>query len=193
MERRFLFATAVTGLALLVAAAVTAAHATPRRASGCVRVDAIKAVFPKAGTMGFNTRSRTVRMGRRHPYWPEWCSNWSTSYSDQPDQKLRPSRAFAQVSVSLYKTHGDALVALAEPAFGVIRTLPYGVQMRTLVASANVNGDASRQAGYVASVVGNVFISSNGQGRPPHYQGSEAVRAQMRIHRRIHAAVLALG
>jgi hypothetical protein len=193
MERRFVFATAVTGLALLAAAAVTVAHATPRSASGCVRVDAIKAVFPKAETMGFNTRSRIVRRGRRHPYWPGWCSNWSTSYSDQPDRKLRPSRAFAQVSVSLYKTHRDALVALAEPALGVIRTLPYGVQMRTLVASPSVNGDASRQVGYVASVVGNVFISSNGQGRRPRHQGSEAVRAQMRIHRRIHAAILALG
>jgi hypothetical protein len=93
----------------------------------------------------------------------------------------------------LYKTRRDALVALDEPAYGPIRILPNGVRMRALVSRPSVDGDASREVGGVASVVGNVFISSTGQGRPPAYRGNEAVRAQMRIHRRIHAAVLAFG
>ena len=107
-------------------------------------------------------------------------------------QGARPYRAFAEVYVSLYKTHRDALVALGEPAYGPIRTLPNGVRMRTLVSRPSVNGDASRQVGWVGSVVGKVFIYSQGQGRPPAYRGKEAVRAQLRIHRRIQTAVLRL-
>lgn len=187
----------MTGLlALLAAAIVTVAHATPTSASGCARVDVMKAVFPKAGTVGFNTRWRIARTGRRAPYWKGWCGNWRTTYTDYrglPErQPSRPYRAFAEVTVSLYKTRRDALVALDEPAFGPVRILPNGARMRTLVWAPSVNGDASRQVGGVASVVGNVFISSTGQGRPPAYQGNEAVRAQMRIHRRMHAAVLGL-
>jgi len=125
--------------------------------------------------------------------WPGWCSDWRTTYADLPDQTLRPNRAFAQVRVSLYKTHRAALVALDEPAYGPMLRLPSGALTRTLVSSPSVNGDATREVGGVASVVGNVFISSVGQGRPPAHRGSEAVRAQMRIHRRIQAAVLALG
>lgn len=196
--KRLALVTALTGmLALLAAAIVTGAHATPTSTGGCTRAGAMKTVFPKAGAVGFGTRWRIARTGRRAPYWKGWCGNWSTTYTDyrgSPErQPQRPYRAFAEVTVSLYKTHQDALVALDEPAYGPIRILPNGVRMRTLVSRPSVNGDASRQVGGVASVVGNVFISSGGQGRPPVYRGNEAVRAQARIHRRIHAAVLRLG
>jgi hypothetical protein len=82
----------------------------------------------------------------------------------------------------------------SRPRRAVVRPnpiLPHGVRMRTLVSTPSVNGDATRQVGGVVSVVGNVFISSGGQGRPPAHSGSQAVRAQTRIHRRIHAAVIA--
>lgn len=101
----------------------------------------------------------------------EQRGNWRTTYTDyrgSPQlQPLRPERAFADVGVSLHKTRREALVALGEPAFGPIRSFPNGVRVRALVWSPSVHGDASRQVGGVASVVGNVFISSQGQGRPP--------------------------
>jgi hypothetical protein len=179
-------------LAALGATVVVGAGPAALKANQCARADLMKTVFPTAARTAFNSRS-SVRhhTTRREPKWPGWCSDWTTTYADLPDQKLRPNRAFAQFRVSLYKTHEAALVALAEPLFGPRLVLPRGVLIRTLVASPSVNGDASRQVGYVASVVGNVFISSQGQGRPPARQGNQAVRAQTRIHRRVHAAVLA--
>lgn len=194
MKGAFPRVAAVGLLAFLAALIVTAASATPMSPSGCSRIKVMKTVFPKAGTVGFNSHSRITRAGRRAPLFDGWCGNWRTTYTDEriPDQKLRPYRAFAQFLVSLYKTHREALVALDEPAYGPIRKLRNGVRIRTQVSNPSVNGDATRQVGGVVSVVGNVFISSLGQGRPPAYQGSEAVRAQMRIHRRIQAAVLAL-
>jgi hypothetical protein len=185
----------VTGFVAMLAATVvvTAGPAALTSTNGCARANLMKTVFPNAATTGFNARSPVRHhTTRREPKWPGWCAEWTTTYADLPDQQLRPNRAFAQFRVSLYKTHEAALVALAEPLFGPGLGLPHGVLIRTLVANPSVNGDASRQVGYVASVVGNVFISSVGQGTPPAHRGSQAVRAQTRIHRRIHAAVLAL-
>ena len=196
MEGSFLRVTAVTALlALLAAAIVTVAPATPTTASGCSRDKVIKTVFPTAGTVGFNTRRAVTLASIRTPS-PGLCGTWRTTYTDErmSDRRLpRPHRAFAQVRVSLYRTHGDAIVALYEPAFGASVELANGTWIRTYVDRQSANGDPSRQIGYVASVVGNVFILSYGQGRPPAYQGREAVRAQMRIHRRIQATVLAFG
>ena len=158
---------AVAGLlALLVAAIVTVAHATPTSASGCVRADAVAALFPRARTVGLIARSPIERVGRRHPYWPGWCGNWTATYKGERS-------TFAQVKVSTYTTQRNALVALGEPAFGPTRILSNGVRVRS-AASASI-GPA------VASVVRNVFISSN---------GTASIKVQMRIHRRIHSAVL---
>jgi len=182
----------------LAPAAVTVARPAPTTtASGCARAAAMKAVFPKAETAGFDNRWEIARVGRRHPYFRGWCGNWRTTYTDYRGgpgpPPLRPYPAFAEVLVSLYKTRRGALDALAEPGFGSIRILPNGVRMRTSIYRPNVNGDSSREGAGVASVVGNVFISSGGQGRPPAYQRNEALRAQVRIHRYIHAAVLRSG
>jgi len=121
---------AVAGLlALLVAAIVTVAHATPTSASGCVRADAVAALFPRARTVGFIARSPIERVGRRHPYWPGWCGNWTATYKGERS-------TFAQVKVSKYKTQRNALVALGEPAFGPTRIHSNGVRVRS-------NGTAS--------------------------------------------------
>jgi hypothetical protein len=98
----------------------------------------MKTVFPKAGTVGFNTRWRVARKGRRHPYFKGWCGNWTTTYTDyrgaSGSQPLRPYRAFARLLSPSTRPGRDALVALREPAYGPIRILPNGVRMRTLVA-----------------------------------------------------------
>ena len=149
-----LCALAAFGAMTFASSPLTAAHATPTSATGCALVDVMKTVFPKATSVGFNTRWRIARVGRRHPSFKGWCGNWATTYTDDrggPEgQPLRPYRAFAEVRVSLYKTRRDALVALHEPAFGPIRKLRNGARIRTLVWAPTVNGDASRQVGGVA-------------------------------------------
>jgi hypothetical protein len=159
-------------------------HATPMSTSGCARAAAMKSVFPKAVAVGFSTRSPVTRVGRRHPYWPGWCGNWRAEYKGYEGHP----GAFAQVLVSLYKTRADALVALAEPAYGKTRILPNGVRLRSTVYTANGGSYSGGSVGAIASVARNVFISSLGC-----CGGSKAVRAQMKIHRRIQAAVLRLG
>jgi len=139
----------------------------------------MKTVFPAARTVGWTTRSPIMRVrGRRQPFWPGWCGNWRAKYTGLPG---RPS-AFAEISVSLYRTPRHGLVALSEPAFGPVQVLANGVRTRTLV---------DHSTGMVASLARNVFISSTGCcGPPPGYDGRGAVREQMRIHRAIHARVL---
>src|SRR5947199_49127 len=87
--------TALSGLiALLAAASFTVAPATPMSANGCERAKLMMTVFPTARTVGFNTRSRVRHhTTRRYPYWPGWCADWTATYADLPDQKLRPYRA----------------------------------------------------------------------------------------------------
>jgi hypothetical protein len=171
--------TAMTGLALLVAAVVTVAPAAQTRSKwGCARASVMKSVFPAAGAVGFDNHAPIRRVGRRSPYWKGWCGNWRTTYTGLPGDRS----AFAQVLVSLYKTPTEALVALSEPDFGPARTLPNGVRTRSLVDNSTGSG---------ASLVQNVVVSSSGCCGPlAHRGGAGAVRAQMRIHRRIEAAVL---
>ena len=159
-----------------------ASHAKPT--SGCGRAAVMKSVFPKAEAVGFSTRSPVRRAGRRHPYWPGWCGNWRAEYKGYEGHP----GAYAQVLVSLYKTRSQALVALAEPAYGKTQILPNGVRMRSAVYTAHGGQYSGGSMGAIASVARNVFISSLGC-----CGGRTAVRAQMQLHRRIQAAVLGLG
>src|SRR5436190_19286841 len=107
MKKSLRRVTALSGLiAILAAASVTVAPATPTSANGCELAKLMMTVFPRPRTVGFNTRSLVRRhTTRRAPKWPGWCADWTATYADLRDQKLRPYRAFAQFRVSLYKTH----------------------------------------------------------------------------------------
>jgi hypothetical protein len=138
-------------------------------------------VFPTAGAVRFNTRSPIQRAANREPFKDRKCGGFWRSYTGYGG-----TQATADVSVTLFKTRRDAIAALWEPLAGPIQTLPNGVRVRTRVK------ELAADSGLV-SLVGNVLISSTGTG--PHdgtYSGTDAVGAEMRIHRRIHAAVLAL-
>ena len=115
----------------------------------------------------------------REPFRDRKCGGWWTTYTG-----YRGTQAFTEVSVTLFKSRSNVLAALAEPLSGPVQVLPKGVRVRTRVKTLALDSG-------VASVVGNVFISSGGSGPDRIYSGAESVRAQMRIHRRIHAAVLA--
>jgi hypothetical protein len=78
------------------------------------------------------------------------------------------------------------MVALAEPLYGPVEALPNGARVRTGHEELSVNGFMKRVVG-VASVYRNVFIWSGSGGYKPI-----SLADQMRLHRRIHAAVRAL-
>jgi len=96
---------------------------------------------------------------------------------------------YVDVSVTLYTTPKQALVALREPAFGPVRVLSNGAKVRT-----------ATDGGWIASVMRNVMVHSGSSNLPvdangvPDFAGGPDVPAsvQMKIHRRIHAAVLRL-
>ena len=172
MKRRVPLVSALAGLlALLAAAIVAVAHATPATsAGGCVGAATIKSMFPRAATVGFKAHREIRAEPRRGTLYPGWCgSRWTTYEAAYPEP-------YVDVSVTFYKIHKDALAPLSEPLFGPIRTLPDGAQVRT---HAGVSPGA-------VSVFRNVFIMS------VSVEGA-SVSAQLRIHRRIHAAVRALG
>jgi hypothetical protein len=185
--RSFPLVSALAGLlALAAAASVAIAYATPTlSASGCVRVGALNTVFPGAATVGFTARGPIQHQPARAPVWPGRCAAWWTTYSG--------TGLSSDVSVTLYKTRRQALVALAEPAFGPARIFPNGAHVRTLVTTPIINGVRSGETGFVASVYRNVFISSTLLCSPPACKGANAIRAQMGIHSRIYAAVRAWG
>jgi hypothetical protein len=158
-------------LALLAAGIITVARADPAATGKCAQLEKLKTVFPRARTVGFQRRGRIVRTQPRAPVWPGLCGGWSTTYTRGAE--------YLEIRVALYQSRPQALVALAEPAYGPGRFLAHGVVMRT--------GTGTWGAG-VASVVRDVFVSSNSAA------GTHAVpvRTQIRVHNRIHAAVRAL-
>src|SRR4051812_43155460 len=162
-------------LGLLATTTPAGGDAMTLPASACSRATTMKTVFPRSAAVGFDRRSR-IKRTRTRPQSPNECVSWSTTYTGYrgaSDSQPLPKQAFAEVTVTLFKTRRDALAALEEPAFGPMRTLPSRARIRTLVSRPSVDGDASREAGAVASVIGNTFVISTGQGRPPAYRGNE--------------------
>jgi hypothetical protein len=163
----------------MVAATATVAVAMPAAAPGCAKFGALKGVFPKASAVGFTERERVVRGEIRAPVWPGTCAKWFTRY--------RRGSTGVDVSLTLYRTHKQALVALAEPLFGPVERLSNGALVRTNRSAASVNGITKQYTG-VVSVYRNVFITSVSIADKPI-----SVSAGIRLHRRMHAGVRALG
>ena len=162
----------------LATLAATVAFATPSATPTCGQLQALRDVFPKAATVGFTGRDRVARSRLRSPIWPGTCGKWYTGY--------RRGSTRLRVSLTLYRTHEQALVALAEPAFGPVQNLSNGARVRQHLAPVSVDG-VMRQFGGVASVYRNVFISSGSIADEP-----VSLQAQNRVHRRIHTGVSAL-
>jgi hypothetical protein len=145
---------------------------------GCTKFKALKAVFPEASAVGFSARAPVRRAPRRAPVWPGRCGGWWTTYDGSEG---------VDITVTLYKTHEQALVALAEPAFGPVEKLGNGALARTFRAGASVDGAPKQSTGF-ASVYRNVFSSSLSIADEPI-----SLAAHERLHRRIDAGLLALG
>jgi len=160
---------------LFVTASVTAA--TPATRRGCAQFAALKRVFPNAKAVGFTGRTAVRREALRAPVWPGSCAKWFASY--------RRPLAYVDVSLTLYRSHKQALVALAEPLYGPIKHLANGALVRTDESAASVNGKPKRAAG-VVSVYRNVFLSSVSIADHPI-----SLASQLRLLRRIDAGVRA--
>lgn len=167
----------VCGLILIGGITALAATniATPATPVGCGQFTSLRQVFPTAHAIGFDKRDPIRRQGLRQPIWPGTCGKLFSRY-------LRGNGAI-EVSVTLYKTHNQALVALAEPAYMPIDVLSNGAQMRVGISAASVNGVPKTHVG-AASVYRNVFISSLEISKHPI-----SGRAHVRLHRAIHARV----
>ena len=146
----------------------------------------MKTVFPAATTVGFSQRVTIKFLPARAPVWPGRCVGWWTEYEHLADGAQVD---YVDVGVTLYRTPAQALVAFREPAFGRVRVLSNGAKVRT-----------STDGGLIASVIRNVVISSTSSFLPvdaggvPDFAGGPDLPAlvQMKIHRRMHAAVLRL-
>jgi hypothetical protein len=180
MSRRWFYGAAVvSGSLATLAATATIALALPSGAPGCAKFAALKGVFPTASAIGFTARRPVSREGLRQPIWPGTCAKWFTSYRRGP--------AGVDVSLTLYKTQRQALVALSEPLYGPFERLSNGALVRTDRSTTSVNGVMKQSAG-VVSVYRNVFISSVSIA-----DKAISLSAQIRLHRHIHRGVLRLG
>jgi hypothetical protein len=141
----------------------------------------MKSVFPRAQPVHYAERSSIKRSAPRSPYAESKCGYWWATY-----EGFRRTGATADVSVTLFKTRRAALLGLAEPLAGAVRVLPNGVRVRTRVRTLATDSS-------VVSLVGNVLVNATGIGRHDGtYSGRIAAQAWLRIHRLIHAKVLAL-
>ena len=173
-----------TAVVALLGACVAAGK--PTGTGACSQRDSVKTVFPAAKEIGFRHRSSVKFQEARSPIWPGRCVGWWTEYEHIANGVQVD---YVDVGVTLYKTPKQALVALREPAFGPVRVLSNGAKVRT-----------ATDGGSIASVMRNVMVSSGSSHLPvdaggvPDFAGGPDVSAsvQMKIHRRIHAAVLRL-
>ena len=193
---RMAFALLAGAVAALVVGAASA-HASDPRGTGviaakvaagralCPPRDSIRALFPAAKALGFSKRGPVTFQVARSPIWPGRCAGWWAEYS-----RIGPGglvQSYVDVSVTLYRTQPQALVALREPAYTSTRTLSDGARVR-------IAWDGSG----VASVIRNVFISSQSSHLPtdtngiPDFRGGPdiGIPLLMKIHRGIHKIVL---
>jgi hypothetical protein len=157
----------------------SSAKGVTTQASGCGSLDALKTAFPEATEVGFTKRQPIRLQPARAPVWPGRCVGWWTTY--------RQGSPGVDVSLTLYKTHEQAVAALSEAAYGPVESLANGALVRKHRGPAAVNGVPKRSVGLV-SVYRNVFSSSLSIADKPI-----SLAAQLALHRRIDEGVLALG
>lgn len=172
---------------LLVAAAVSAQSATAGGSDYCRHSTKIRTVFPTAKAIGFSQRGSTTFQAPRAPVWPGRCVGWWVEYR-RLGQAGRVE-SYADVSVTVYRTHAQALAALTEP-----------LAVPTLTLSDGARARIDRHHGWILSVIDNVLIGStssylptDGNGVPDFAGGPDlSVPVLMRIHRVLHANILRL-
>jgi hypothetical protein len=185
------------GLAVLLALSVVPATSAARtalpacstkvtytRAERDTASKTVRRLFPSAATLGFLYRNDHGWQPRRDSG-PGWCGSWWVDYSDRPPSGSHGYvRGYVDVSVTIYGSPAQASAALQE-ALGSSQALANGATVRV-----------APDGGAIESAIRNVVISTvssypyvNGQpdnSRAPNF----GLSVQMRIHRRIQAAVM---
>jgi hypothetical protein len=176
------FATFAVGFVVVGFPGVAAAARGPYY---CAHRAVIKTVFPNARAVGFSDRGPTKFQDPRAPVWPGRCVGWWVEY-----QRIGPTgkvESYADVNVTVYRTHAQALAALTEPLAVPTRTMADGARVRV--------GDS-----WALSVIGNVLVGATSSFLPvdangiPDFKGGPDLSSAvlMRIHRAIHANILRL-
>ena len=167
-----------------VAGTATVSAAVPAHGRACTQFQALERVFPAASAIGFTVRA-VRRSGGHSIYWPGTCQKryWFASYG------RRVGGTYAvEVALTPFNTHDQALAALTEPAYGPVERLDNGAVVRR-GSDSHRPGPAGRYHAAMVSVYRNVFISSSSM----VFDHLVSLSAQERLHRRIHAGVLALN
>jgi hypothetical protein len=182
MTRAAVIATA--SVAALIGSSV--AVGKPTGAGTCAQRQAVKAVFPTAKQVGFTTRSSVRFQEARGIVWPGRCVGWWVEYEHRANGVQVD---YVDVGITLYMTPKQARAALSEGDMGPVHVQPDGARVR--IAS---------DGGSVVSAIRNVMVTStsselppDGNGIPDYAGGPDLpVSVLMKIHRRIHAAVVKL-
>lgn len=192
---------AIGGLGALGAVMLLAlpAVAASQQADACAPVAKWKAVFPRVAVTDFAVRwPITYHRGTRN-HWPGTCGGWFTTYSDyrgtdRTAEARVPTRDFAQVSIVALSSRAAARAAYAEAlSIGVTHGAPVaGALMKSAVYTANGDAREDGETATVVSLIRNVVVISNGEGRPADNNGTKARREQERVHRAIQRNVIAL-
>jgi hypothetical protein len=172
---------AVVATALLAVA--TSGASGPAAAEGCGGIEAVEALLPEAESVGFDTRSAIEPVARpADPGQPQPCGRWATTYAGH-----RGVAAASRVVVDVFWSRREALAEWKLIGLRSVERYPDGARLAAneqyrLDAAGNVVARDS----VVISVLGNVFVGSDGRWPP---DVSPAVQDEIRIHRGIHAAL----
>jgi len=162
----------------------TSTSAETTETGACGKFEALKAAFPEASEVAFTERESIGPYGQRGTAWPGRCAGWRTTYS--------VGSAEVEIAMTLYKTHKQALTALAEPALGPVEKLSNGALVRKRRGRISIAGVPARHW-LVASVYRNVFSISTSTAPSSTADKPISLSAQIALHRRFHEGVLALG
>ena len=175
----------VGGVAVLLAATASSSSAEitlKASAPGCAQFQVLKRVFPKATAVGLTSRTAVRREAPRDPVFPGYCATWFAEYSGHDVAAVIYELANADTSLTVYRTHTQALRAF-EQTSGPVKRLANGALVHT---SNKPHGNGQRRAVNVVSVYRNVVINSLSIAVTPILTAQ-----QLRLHRRIDAGVRA--
>lgn len=132
--------------------------------------------------VAFTERESIGPYGQRGTAWPGRCAGWRTTYS--------LGSAEVEIAMTLYKTHKQALTALAEPALGPVEKLSNGALVRKRRGRISIAGVPARHW-LVASVYRNVFsISTSTADKPISLSAqSRSIAASMKACSRWASAI----
>jgi hypothetical protein len=150
-------------------------------ADGCGGIDSAEALFPAAESVGFDARSGIERLATSAEQGRP-CGRWATTYTGHGG-----APASSRVEVDVFWSRADALSRWKVIGLRSVELFADGARLATTEQyEVDAAGHVIARESLLISVLGNVFVVSDG--RWPSGV-SPAIQDEVRIHRRIHAAM----